>query len=113
MIRKIGEYEFSTDELLGAGSFATVYRGRHVQSGRTVAIKAVDLLRVSQNLHDDRYLESEIKIMLSLRHPNIVLLEDAIRVRSTPLSLFRATSKNSLQHEHPLCPFPSEHSRIQ
>ena len=87
----IGDYDYNPDDSLGSGTFATVYRGKHTRTGRIVAVKAVDLRRISSSSqHDEtsKYLESEIKIMVSLRHPNIVLLENVIRVRSSTSGYF-------------------------
>lgn len=84
-MKRIGGYEFSPDESLGSGTFATVYKGREVGSsaaaaGLAVAVKAVDMRRLAQSPNEMRYLESEISIMKALRHPHIVHLLDVIRV---------------------------------
>jgi Protein kinase domain len=73
----IGEYSFlrSRENLLGRGSFADVFRGTNRQTGAGVAVKVVDVARVSRgNLKLLDHLEDEMKISMELRHPNIVQL---------------------------------------
>ena len=72
----------SSGKKLGKGAFATVYLGQHKNSGEPVAIKVVDLERLSTNNKKlKKHLESEIEIMNSLKHENIVLQHDVIVVR--------------------------------
>ena len=80
----------SSGKKLGRGAFATVYLGQHKYTGEPVAIKVVDLERLSTNNKKlKKHLESEIEIMNSLKHENIVLQHDVIVVRSSfpPLPL--------------------------
>ena len=75
---QIGDFR-STGEVLGRGSFAKVYKGVHVSKNIEVAIKVVDLDRLSQNNEKlRRHLELEIQIMKALKHPNITQLLDAV-----------------------------------
>eukprot|EP01112_Ceratiomyxa_fruticulosa_P012925 TRINITY_DN3603_c0_g1_i2.p1 TRINITY_DN3603_c0_g1~~TRINITY_DN3603_c0_g1_i2.p1 ORF type:complete len:181 (-),score=20.82 TRINITY_DN3603_c0_g1_i2:344-886(-) len=76
--RAIGDYIYSEPKI-GTGSFAEVYKGYHKTTGQLVAVKIVDLERLSRNNPKlKRHLESEIRIMQSLDHPNIVRLFDVI-----------------------------------
>ncbi|CAL4075490.1 unnamed protein product [Meganyctiphanes norvegica] len=73
----VGEYEYSTKDLIGHGAFAVVFRGRHKQKTElTVAIKSITKKNIakSQNL-----LGKEIKILkelTELHHENVVALLD-------------------------------------
>uniref|UniRef100_A0A1I8GXU7 Non-specific serine/threonine protein kinase n=1 Tax=Macrostomum lignano TaxID=282301 RepID=A0A1I8GXU7_9PLAT len=78
-MESVGEFEYSTRELIGHGAFALVYKGRHsVSQHRKVAIKVIQKknLAKSQNL-----LSKEIKILKelsTLKHDNVVGLLDCI-----------------------------------
>lgn len=73
----VGEYEYSTKDMLGHGAFAVVYKGRHrKKSNFPVAIKCITKkgLIKTQNL-----LGKEIKILkelTELHHENVVALLD-------------------------------------
>eukprot|EP00898_Chlorokybus_atmophyticus_P007662 jgi/Chlat1/7898/Chrsp66S07205 len=59
---------------IGAGSFATVWRGRHRVSGQVVAVKEMQLEKLNRKLQQS--LESEIDILRRTQHPNIIRLLD-------------------------------------
>jgi len=61
--------EFSINEPIGKGQFGTVYRGKLL--GKVVAVKILS----TQELDEDMLNEfvKEISIMVTLRHPNIIL----------------------------------------
>lgn len=65
--------DFRVGDGIGKGSFATVYRGHH-KDGSLVAIKSVNLLKLSKKLKENLY--SEIDILKTLQHPHIVALID-------------------------------------
>nr|AAO01099.1 CG10967-PA [Drosophila virilis] len=72
----VGEYEYSSKDMLGHGAFAVVYKGRHRKKHMPVAIKCVTKkgLIKAQNL-----LGKEIKILkelTELHHENVVALLD-------------------------------------
>ncbi|KAK6067646.1 serine threonine-protein kinase ATG1 [Seiridium cupressi] len=78
----IGQFIIGAE--IGKGSFAQVYMGKHQTSGAAVAIKSVDLGRLSKKLKDNLY--SEINILKKLRHPHIVALHDCLE-SSTHINL--------------------------
>jgi|UniRef100_A0A6C0BL70 serine/threonine protein kinase len=82
MLKTIGHtYTYSSDDWLGTGSFATVYKGYHEQSHQPVAIKEVNLARIKRYPNYEqvmRSLSSEIRTMKLLHHPNILQLIDVI-----------------------------------
>lgn len=68
-----------------AGSFATVFKGKHSRLGTIVAIKRVDLtgrsdrydchfLSYSKMVRDKKYLNQEVGVMERVNHPNIIRL---------------------------------------
>lgn len=73
----IGDYVVTRH--LGAGSFATVYKGHHRSTGAVVAIKAISLRRLDRKSLEN--LESEISIMKRVKHHNIVRMLD-VQVRA-------------------------------
>ncbi|CAM9697179.1 unnamed protein product [Scytosiphon promiscuus] len=72
MSRSVGE--FTLVGHLGEGSFATVFLARQRETGREFAMKAISRARVQGKLQEN--LESEISILKSFRHGNIVELYD-------------------------------------
>lgn len=62
---------------IGKGSFATVYKGYHEETGRQVAIKTVKRDILTAKLFDN--LQSEIQILKSLSHRHITRLIDIVR----------------------------------
>ncbi|KAH8334864.1 hypothetical protein KR074_008680 [Drosophila pseudoananassae] len=72
----VGDYEYSSKDMLGHGAFAVVYKGRHRKKHMPVAIKCITKkgLLKTQNL-----LGKEIKILkelTELHHENVVALLD-------------------------------------
>eukprot|EP01088_Endostelium_zonatum_P016358 TRINITY_DN439_c1_g1_i1.p1 TRINITY_DN439_c1_g1~~TRINITY_DN439_c1_g1_i1.p1 ORF type:complete len:610 (-),score=176.21 TRINITY_DN439_c1_g1_i1:20-1849(-) len=78
----VGDYH-SKGQRIGKGSFASVYLGYKVSptspapNNNEVAIKVVDVELLSkQSSKLRKHLESEIQIMKSLKHPNIVEMKE-------------------------------------
>jgi glycogen synthase kinase 3 beta len=59
-----GQHTYSTERVLGSGSFGVVYQAKVNETGESVAIKKV--------FQDKRYKNRELEIMQTLRHPNVV-----------------------------------------
>jgi serine/threonine protein kinase len=68
-LRKIGDYELT--EEIAEGGMGTVYKGRHQESGRIVAIKVVPANMANNETLLKRF-ENEFKAANRLDHPNIV-----------------------------------------
>ncbi|KAH1089454.1 hypothetical protein J1N35_016711 [Gossypium stocksii] len=74
-----GKYELG--KLLGCGAFAKVYHARDVDSGQSVAIKAVSKKKVLKGGFM-AHVKREISIMRRLRHPNIVKLIEVLATKT-------------------------------
>ena len=57
--------DFSTDKLIGVGSFGRVFRGTF--RGQEVAIKKIELFRLNPE-------DGEKDALLKLNHPNVIKL---------------------------------------
>ncbi|CAK9185374.1 unnamed protein product [Ilex paraguariensis] len=70
----VGDYVVGKQ--IGAGSFSTVWHARHRAHGTGVAIKEIDMSRMSRKLQES--LMSEIDILKQIRHPNVIRLHEMI-----------------------------------
>ena len=76
--KQVGPYCFY--EVLGRGSFASVFRCIDTRSGQTVAIKAIPLRRLDTSLQ--KYLSQEIDAMMKLQSEYIVKLLDVFKTNN-------------------------------
>lgn len=74
-----GKYELG--KLLGCGAFAKVYHARNIATGESVAIKAVNKLKVV-NGGCSAHVKREIAIMRRLRHPHVVRLYEVLATKT-------------------------------
>lgn len=74
------EHFYEVIENLGRGAFAVVKRARHRATKDEVAVKIITKTRCSED--DFHYLQREIDIALTLRHPNIVRTSDLFQSES-------------------------------
>lgn len=72
--------DYDIKNLIGSGSFGSVFAARYQKSGESVAIKIIDLDK-QLRLADVIALEQEIRAMKVLTHPNLVRLSEVIRGR--------------------------------
>ncbi|KAL6012131.1 CBL-interacting serine/threonine-protein kinase 6 [Asimina triloba] len=70
-----GKYELG--RLLGHGTFAKVYHGRNIQTGKSVAMKIVGKEKVIK-VGMTEQVKREISVMKMVRHPNIVELYEVL-----------------------------------
>eukprot|EP00753_Platysulcus_tardus_P014669 PLAT4426.6.p1 GENE.PLAT4426.6~~PLAT4426.6.p1 ORF type:complete len:810 (+),score=296.53 PLAT4426.6:202-2430(+) len=69
------EYEFrDPEDRVGEGSFATVFRGRHIRTQREVAVKRISKLKLRGREQLLRNLMTEVDLLKRLRHPHITKL---------------------------------------
>jgi serine/threonine protein kinase len=72
----IGDYIIT--DVLGSGSFATVYRGHHARDvTAAVAVKVIPVEKLDSMAR--KALEAEVKMLRDIHHPNIVKLLDVQR----------------------------------
>ncbi|OIW00896.1 hypothetical protein TanjilG_19837 [Lupinus angustifolius] len=75
----LGKYELL--KLLGSGAFAKVYQALNVETGKSVAVKAVSKKKVLKNGYTAQ-IEREISIMRRLRHPHIAKLFEVLATKT-------------------------------
>ena len=66
---KSGNHTYTSDKVVGNGTFGVVYQATNAETGEKVAIKKV--------FQDKRYKNREYEIMKELTHPNVVGLRHA------------------------------------
>ena len=103
--------DFIIKEKLGEGTFGKVRLGINIQTEEKVAIKILDKKKIKKD-KDKKRLEKEIKILESLRHPNIVHLYSDIQNNSyiylimeyiKGIELLKYISSNSKLTEEEAC----------
>jgi serine/threonine protein kinase len=73
--KRIEKYQFNFKQLLGQGSYASVYKGKIIETGEEVAVKVIDK-RLFVNSYNLKNIQSEIDIMKKVFDNNIVKLHD-------------------------------------
>ncbi|KAJ2704535.1 TFIIH complex serine/threonine-protein kinase subunit kin28 [Coemansia sp. IMI 203386] len=73
-INKETESLYKKQRKLGEGTYAVVYQGQHIKTGRTVAIKKIKVGNMRSGL--DMSAIREVKALQELRHPNVIELVD-------------------------------------
>ncbi|CAD8048998.1 unnamed protein product [Paramecium sonneborni] len=76
--KNIDHYSFHTQDVLGVGSFGTVFQGIDLKSNRIVALKMIAKDNLLNDPKGQNGLMTEIKIMKKLNHKNIVQLIDVL-----------------------------------
>ena len=71
----IDDYIFSDERRLGTGSFSDVYLGENIITNIKVAVKKINIGKYSKILSD---IQSEIRILKKLHHPNIITFENNV-----------------------------------
>lgn len=72
-MKKIGDFEFDTTQVLGSGAFAKVFKGNKIgRREEIIAIKEIDLRKC-----DNKKFVDEIRIMKNLKSQYIVDIYDA------------------------------------
>ncbi|KAA8517673.1 hypothetical protein F0562_015147 [Nyssa sinensis] len=73
--------KYELGKLLGYGAFAKVYHARNVETGQSVAIKAVSKQKIVKG-DLTGHVEREISIMRRLRHPHIIRLFEVLATKT-------------------------------
>ena len=71
-------------EVIGDGTYGTVYRGLNIETNESVAIKKLKDKIVSWN---ECIEKNEVQILKKLNHENIVKLHEIIREQNSDVSL--------------------------
>lgn len=79
--KRIEKYQFNLKRLLGQGSYASVYKGKVIETGEPVAVKVIDK-RIFTSNFNIKNLHSEIEIMKKVCHQNIVQLYDVFQTNN-------------------------------
>ena len=78
--------KYEVDQEIGAGAAAVVFKGHVVDSGRPIAVKVINLVRLRLKpdfKREKEKLRREVQILQSLKHPRIVCLEDVVETETT------------------------------
>lgn len=100
----IGEYTLTCK--LGGGSSSTVWKAEHRTTGKVVALKQIDLLKLTRQLKS--CLDCELSFLSSVKHPNIIRLFDVFQVSGVSLSL-RSTKLSNCFSRYPEYLLPTFH----
>ncbi|GAA5992820.1 hypothetical protein JCM10908_001354 [Rhodotorula pacifica] len=71
---------YSKDKKVGEGTYAVVYLGRQIDTGRKIAIKKIKVGQFKDGL--DMSAIREVKFLRELRHPNVIELLDVFSNKS-------------------------------
>lgn len=82
--KKIDHYLYNLHDVLGQGSFSTVFIGKDIQTSIPYAIKVINTSSIKDPVSLVSLLQ-EIKILKSLKNPNIIELHDVL---STPNNIY-------------------------
>lgn len=75
--KRVGDWLL--EKQIGSGSFSVVWLGVHAVTGVVAAVKEVPTARLNEKLKES--LSSELSILQSTQHRNIVRMHEMIRVR--------------------------------
>jgi hypothetical protein len=100
---RLGKYELV--ELVGSGSFGSVYRARDTELGRTVAVKVPSPDRLNSAREADRFLR-EARVAARLSHPGIVPVHDVGRVDATCFLVCQFVAGSTLSDRIAAGPLP-------
>lgn len=76
--KKVGNYVWNHQAHLGSGAFGKVYLGRDANTNEFVAVKTMDNSQISDPYMQEA-LQKEIKVMQTLKGPNVVRLLDVFK----------------------------------
>jgi tetratricopeptide (TPR) repeat protein len=110
-VDQVGPYTVLSE--LARGGMGVVYRARHAQLGRDVAVKVLRAGKDASELQRRRF-ETEARTLARLRHPNIVAVHDVGEERGVPYLVMDLVEGESLEarllRDGPL--LPGEAARV-
>lgn len=82
--------------LIGAGTFARVYRSVHRETGRVVAVKVLRRRHRNEPTQVEQFMR-EAKVGMQLRHPNIVAIHDVANDPRNPYMVMEFVEGQTLR----------------
>lgn len=80
--KKIENYSYGLNDVIGKGYSSHVYKGRNDDSDQNVAVKVIDL-KMLKNEINRILLDSEIEVLKELKHlPHILTLHDVFTTKN-------------------------------
>ncbi|KAL4486491.1 hypothetical protein ABPG72_018445 [Tetrahymena utriculariae] len=93
-LKKVGDYIFIKQ--IGSGAYSTVHQGSNNQIHQKVAIKMIPNSKLNDTVY--QRVISEIKILTSLNHPNIVKIIDFKKTSQNYYLIFEFCSNGDLEN---------------
>ena len=87
--------------LIGAGTFARVYRGVHRDTGRVVAVKVLRSRWRNEVLQVEQFMR-EARVGMQLRHPNIVAIHEVDSDPRNPFMVMEFVEGQTLREMMPI-----------
>ena len=91
---QIGDYTLQNE--IGKGGFATVYKGTHIPTGENVAIKIIDKTQLQEDPLNLKRVESEISILKIVKHKNIISLYEILETQKKIYLIMEYCEKGEL-----------------
>lgn len=85
--KRVHNYVIDTQNILGSGTFSSVYKGKDVQKGKEVAVKVIELKTIQKMGIKELFWE-ELNIIQRLRHPNIVVCLEYFRTPNNCYTIY-------------------------
>ncbi|KAI3879850.1 hypothetical protein MKX03_000469 [Papaver bracteatum] len=102
--------KYEIGRLLGCGAFAKVYHARNIQTGESVAIKAISKQKIVKSGFMPN-IKREISIMRQLHHPYIVKLFEVLATKTKIYFVMEFVKGGELFSEIAKCRFSEDLSR--
>lgn len=83
LLKKIGNYSYSTRHCIGQGSYGKVFEGLDEISMQSVAIKQMDLRFFENDKYLKSQLQKEVEVLKCLNHINVVRLIDIMQSKNS------------------------------
>ncbi|KAI3957953.1 hypothetical protein MKW98_020595 [Papaver atlanticum] len=94
--------KYEIGRLLGCGAFAKVYQARNIQTGQTVAIKAISKQKIVREGFVSN-IKREISIMRKLHHPYIIKLFEVLATKAKIYFVMEFVTGGELFSRIPKC----------
>eukprot|EP00831_Metopus_contortus_P066898 TRINITY_DN5966_c0_g1_i1.p1 TRINITY_DN5966_c0_g1~~TRINITY_DN5966_c0_g1_i1.p1 ORF type:complete len:322 (-),score=67.76 TRINITY_DN5966_c0_g1_i1:328-1293(-) len=81
---------------LGKGGFGTVHKAQHIETGKQIAIKFIDITECLYNASKVEEIYKEAQALMKMNHPNIVKLYHAFLVKNEMILVMELISGGEL-----------------